>query len=305
MTSGNGNEHEAASGGQSRRGFLRTVGLAGGALAGASAALGAPITLSRDPLLAKQLKRATGTLRLTKLPSLQKLSTGGGGQMKLPKLPTLGEPPLPSSRQRLLSALFSDGGLNAGQFKLKQGAGGIWNCSQPLTQVMSNDQLAAAYAEGITLTPSGCEYAEGVQYTNLGGTEPVTYYTLQAAGGPDDFGQRLQLLTAQTNEVFSAFFTAMFNTPGQWSQRLTYVLELSMEPWSADFDVFISSAPPPGKQYESAAVDFVTTNEGTVMALVELPGSATADNYAHMLHLRRGTAQPLFTQFNWLNIVVL
>ncbi len=302
-------EDPAVSGGQDRRTFLRT--LAGlGALASAGIASAAP-SLSRTPQVSAQastLTRSSAALKLQQPLALQRLTRGRSGpKVQLPPPPgVLGEPPQPSTRQRALQAAFGPGSaLRAADFGLAAGAGGAWGLSAPLTQVMSTDPLAGAYAAGITLTPEGCQYAPGAEYQTLSGKDPMTYDTLQATVEPATFGKKLRLITAEMNSVFNFFFAVLLNTPGAWEDRLTYVVEVSMEPFEAGFEAFITSDGPPGKPWESNAVNFSPTNDGTRMALIELPGSAGADGYAHTLFFRRGTGNALFTNFNWLNVIAL
>jgi len=293
-------------GGLGRRGFLRTLAAAGGLLAAGLSAWGAPASPSAGQLRVgaqSLLSRATSALRLRQPIVLQQLSRGGARRLPaLPTLPTLGEPPLPSTRQRLLDALFRAprASLQAADFGLAPNAAGEWPCSPGTTQVMSGDLLAAAYAAGITLTPSGCEFAAG---TALPGADPMSYGSFQSWVSPDSFGQRVTLMTVDS--AFPGhFFGVLLNTPGAPSSKLTYVFELSMEPFDAGFECFIISSPA-GGPYQSAAVEFVPTNDGTYMALVELPGSGAVNGYAHTLSFRRGQASVGITYFNWLNVMAL
>lgn len=292
--------------GLGRRGFLQTLAAAGGLLAGGLSAWAQPTPSSGLQIrggLTGALSRATTALRLRRPIVLQQLSQGGPRRLPaLPTLPTLGEPPLPSTRQRLLDALFRapTTGLRAADFGLVTDAAGQWGCSPPLTQVMSGNTLAAAYAAGITLTPSGCQYPAGVPHP---GAEPISYGSFQSWVSPDSFGQRVTLMTADS--AFPGFFFGvLLNTPGAPSSTLTYVFELSMEPFDAGFECFIGSLPG-GAPYQSAAVNFVPTNDGTQMALVELRGSGNVSGYAHTLAFRRGSANVGMTDFRWLNVTVL
>jgi len=101
------------------------------------------------------------------------------------------------------------------------------------------------------------------------------------------------------------FFSVLLNTPGSSQMRITYVVELSMEPFDQRFECFIASSGPAGMPYESAAVQFVPTNDGTQMALVELRGSGDVPGWAHTLSFRRGQGTPGMTYFNWLNVMAL
>lgn len=236
-------ERDGEHGGQSRRTFIRTLGALGGALAGAGMASAAP-TLSRSI----KLRRSGAQLRLKQPVALQKLSRSGPKiSAELPTLPTLGEPPLPSTRQRLLQTLFSgEGSLDPQQFKLTSGPNGIWKISAPL-QVMSNDPLAGAYAEGIMLTPTGCSYAPPT------GRPPLGYGSFQSVVTSDTFGKTLCLATVD-HPFPGFFFSALLNTPGTPQERVTYALELSMEPFDPLFECFIASSGPTRMPYESAAV---------------------------------------------------
>jgi hypothetical protein len=284
---------EAGSGGQTRRCFLQTLGVLGGALAGAGVASAAP-TLSRAPVL----KRSTAELSLKQPIALQKLTRSGPEvDVGLPTLPTLGEPALPSTRQRLLQTLFSDeGGLDPKQFELARGANGIWNLSAPL-QVMSNDPLADAYGEGIMLTPTGCSFTPPM------GLPPIGYASFQSVVTGDTFGQKLCLATVD-HGFPGSFLGILLNTPGTPQTKLTYALELSMEPYDPRFECFIASHPE-GAAYESAAVQFSGTMEGTYVALLELRGSGDVPGWAHTLSFRRGDASVGMTYFNWLNVIAV
>jgi hypothetical protein len=278
--------------GQSRRAFIRTLGLAGGVLAGAGIASAAP-TLSRTV----RLQRSGAQLRLKQPVALQTLSRSGPKvSAELPTLPTLGEPPKPSTRQALLQTLFSEGGLDPKQFQLAPGANGAWKLSAPL-QVMSTDPLADAYAEGIMLTPEDCSFTPPM------GLPPIGYGSFQSVVTHDSFGKKLTLATP--DQAFPGFFfTVLLNTPGSPQTKLTYALELAMEPYDSRFECFIASNPE-GAAYESAAVTFSGTMEGTFIALVELRGSGDVPGWAHTLSFRRGQGTPGMTIFNWLNVVAV
>ncbi len=287
--------------GTSRRRFLRTLGVLGGALAavGTGVASAAPAGVAA----AQRLRRSTAVLRLRQAPKLQQLAPGGPRiEVQLPQTSTLGEPPLPSTRQRLLNALFLEpgGGLRAADFNLAANANGVWQRSEPLTQVMNTDPLAAAFAEGVTLTPEGCRHASGTAWE---GAAPMSYGSFQSWVNPEHFGRELWLGTV--DQPFpGAFLSIMFTTPGQPQSSLTYAVELSMEPFDHGFECFVSSYPA-GAAYESAAVTFVPTNDGTQMALIAIRGGGSSDSLCHGLHFRRGGASVGMTRFNWLNIVAL
>ncbi|GEM_PF-6396142 len=291
---------------QDRRSFITTLAGLGALAVGATAASAAP-ALGRATQIsaAGQLARSSAALTLQRVPKLQRL-TAARRPANLPAPPpaVVGEPPLPSTRQRLLQGLFGPGtGLNASSFRLSS-AGGVWGHSAPLTQVMSINPLAQAYAAGITLTPGGCQYAPGSGYQSPGGSAPLSFHTMQASVDPLTWGNKLQLLTAKMNEVFNFFFAVFLATPGAPNQVLPYVLELSMEPFDPAFEVFAASTGPSG-QYQAAQVSFVATTDGTRMALVELPGCDGLEGPVHSLFFRRGNADALFTTFNWLNVMAL
>jgi hypothetical protein len=278
--------------GQSRRTFLKTLGLAGGALAGAGMASAAP-TLSRTV----KLQRSGAQLRLKQPVALQTLSRRGPKfDLQMPEIATLGEPPKPSTRQALLQTLFAPGGLDPKQFQLVPAPNGIWKLSAPL-QVMSNDPLADAYAEGIMLTPEGCSFTPPM------GLPPIGYGSFQSVVTHESFGKKLCLATAD-HGFPGSFFTVLLNTPGTPQAKLTYALELAMEPFDSRFECFIASHPE-GGGYESAAVTFSGTMEGRYVALVELRGSGDVPGWAHTLSFRRGDAAVGMTNFNWLNVVAV
>ncbi len=286
-------DHDGERGTQDRRTFIKTLGLAGGVLAGAGSVSAAP-TLSRRA----RLQRSGAQLRLKQPVTLQKLSRSGPEfDLQMPDIETLGEPPMPSTRQALLQTLFSDeGGLDPADFKLSSGENGIWKLSAPL-QVMSNDPLADAYSEGIMLTPAGCSFTPPM------GLPPIGYGSFQSVVTGDTFGQKLCLATVD-HPFPGSFLGILLNTPGTPQTKLTYALELSMEPYDPRFECFIASHPE-GAAYESAVVQFAGTMEGTYVALVELRGSGDVPGWAHTLSFRRGDASVGMTYFNWLNVVAV
>jgi len=280
--------------GQDRRTFIKTLGVLGGTLAAGGAALADP-TLSRTPTL----RRSTGELYLQQVPTLQKLSRRGPRiDVELPTLPALGEAPLPSTRQRLLQTPFRADGLDPADLNVAQAANGAWKESPRLTQVMNTDALGNAYAEGVTLTPSGCSFTPPVGLPALG------YGSFQSVVTHESFGQKLCLATVE-HPFPGFFFSVLLNTPGSPQFRITYALELAMEPFDHRFECFVASSGPAGMPYESAAVQFVPSNDGTQMALVELRGSGDVQDWAHTLSIRRGRATAGMTNFNWLNVVAL
>jgi hypothetical protein len=309
MGSGNSDVNGgSASRGCSRRRFLGAMaGL--GALAGAGGLLsGAPVSAQpggASPQLhaAGRFRRSTLPLGLTRPLQLDRLQIAETIPIELPAMPTLGEPPMPSTRQRLLSTIFKAPGstLRISDFRLTEQDDGGYPPSAPLTSVMQHDLLAAAYSQGILLTPAGCQFAPGTQYS---GPDPMGYATLQSVVSSKDFGKRLCMATIE-HPFPGAFFSVLFNTPGQPESKLSYALELSMEPFDPLFDCFLMSSGPPGTAFQSARVNFVPTNEGTQLALVEIRGSGAVEGYAQSLHLWRGKAGVGLTYFNWLNIIAL
>ena len=280
--------------GQDRRTFIKTLGVLGGALAAGSAASAAP-TPARTPTL----RHSSGQLHLQQLPTLQKLSQRGPRiDVELPTLPALGEPPLPSTRQRLMQTLFRADGLDPADFDVTQTANDVWNASGPLTQVMGTDPLANAYAGGITLTPAGCGFTPPM------GLPPIGYASFQSVVTNETFGQKLCLATVD-HPFPGSFLGMLLNTPGAPQDRITYALELAMEPFDHRFECFVASSGPTGMPYESSTVQFVPTNEGTQIALVELRGSGDVEGWAHTLSFRRGNASVGMTFFNWLNVIAL
>lgn len=307
MGSGSSNADGGDRRGCSRRRFLGAMaGL--GALAGAGGILtGRPVAAQTGPspqlLTAARFRRSNLPLALARPLQLDRLQVAETIPIELPVMPTLGEPPLPSTRQRLLSTIFKAPGslLRARDFRLAQQDDGDYPPSEPLSSVMQLDLLAAAYSQGILLTPSGCQFAPDAQYN---GPDPMGYATLQSVVGPKDFGKRLCMATIE-HPFPGPFFSVLFNTPGQPQDKLSYALELSMEPFDPDFECFLMSSGPPGTTFQSSKVNFVPTNEATQLALVEIRGSGAVEGYAQSLHLRRGKAAVGITCFNWLNIIAL
>jgi hypothetical protein len=100
------------------------------------------------------------------------------------------------------------------------------------------------------------------------------------------------------------FFFAHFVTPGPTQTKLSYALELSMDPFDEQFECFVATNIS-GASYESAPINFVSTSNGARMALVELRGCDGAEGAGHSLTFRRGNAATGMTYFNWLNVIAL
>jgi hypothetical protein len=147
------------------------------------------------------------------------------------------------------------------------------------------------------LTPGACSYTQPT------GRPPLGYGSFQSVVTGDTFGEKLRLATVD-HAFPGSFLGILLNTPGAPQTKLTYALELSMEPFDPRFECFIASHPE-GAAYQSAAVQFAGTMEGTFIALVELRGSGNVPGWAHTLSFRRGDATVGMTYFNWLNVIAL
>lgn len=299
--------------GQDRRTFLKTLGLAGGALAGASAASAAPVQLPRTRSTGTVtpatggLQRATARMSLKQPLTLQKTTLAAAGLTPppSPNIPTMGRMPLPSTRQRALQTVFETrsgggGGLVPKDFGLRSMQDGTYSLPADIT-VGYDVPLARAYAEGITLTPSGCEFAPGAEYE---GTPPMKYMAYRTTYvSPDVFGKQVWLTTDATD--YTWFFQIKWTTPWPLSTRRTYVLELSMEHFDSDFWITLASAGSdqvPGQYLDG--ISFVPTTDNTQMALVEMPGSGGIP-YTHTLWFRPGNYGQKLACFNWLNIIAV
>ena len=154
-------------GGQDRRTFLRTLGVIGGTLAGAGIAGAAPI-LSRETRVSAQvgaagrLRRSSAALKLGQPLGLQKLSQGRSGP-RIPASTARGrprraaaalDPPAPAADALRRAGRCPEGERLLARAQRRREVGEF----PPLTQVMSTNPLAGAYAGGITLTPTGCQY---------------------------------------------------------------------------------------------------------------------------------------------------
>lgn len=296
---------------QDRRTFLKTLGLAGGALAGATAASAAPVltrprsTTTVAPPPSGQT-RSTARLRL-KQPLKLQTQTPGASPLSGPPLPAtrpVGRIPLPSSRQRLLQTVFDPptggNGLDPNDFGLRRMAD--MSFSLPRDIVASYDRpLAEAYAQGVTLTPAGCEYAPGAEYA---GTPPMKYMAYRTTyTSPDVFGKQVPLITSATD--YTWFLQIQWRTPFSAATHRSYILELSMAGFCSDFWITLYSAGTgnvPGQYLDQ--IEFSPTSDNTQMALVQMPGSGESD-YTHTLWFRPGNYANKQAYFNWLNILAV
>jgi hypothetical protein len=130
------------------------------------------------------------------------------------------------------------------------------------------------------------------------------YGSFQSWVSHDIFGEKLCLVTVE-HPMPGSFLGIFLNTPGSPQTKLTYALELSMEPYDALFRSYIATSGLPGVSYESAEVGFWPTSDGTQLALVELRGTDGAEGWGHTLSFHRGQASVGMTYFNWLNLVPL
>jgi len=238
---------------------------------------------------------------------LQKATKAPGGLKppEIPRVPMSAAPiPLPSSRQRVLQTLFDEAGGGGGgfvpeDFGLRQMADGTF--SLPTDIVAGYDvPLANAYAQGITLRPSGCEYAPGAEYE---GTPPMTYMAYRTTyASPEVFGKQVPVITRATE--YTWFLQIQWRTPWPVNTRRTYVLELSMDDFDSDFDITLYSAGSGNVPGQSLEPEFSPTTDGSQMALVEIPGSG-GSTYTHILWFRPHNYENMSSTFNWLNIIAV
>lgn len=295
---------------QDRRTFLRTLGLAGGALAGAAAASGAPVqirprrTATATPAPPGALKRATARTSLKQPLKLQKTAEGASGvaAAQPPSLPRIGRAPLPSTRQRALETIFYSGDSNLvpKDFGLRRLEDGTF--SVPLERVVGYDaDLLRSYTQGITLTPSGCQYAPGAEYQ---GTPPMKYMAFRTTYLSEDvFGEGVWLVMGATDYTY--VMQVQWHTPWTASTHRTCIFELSMDNFDSDFWISLHAGPSGGSSGEYIdRIDFAPTEDNTQLALVEVPGSGK-ETYTHTLWFRPGNYEHGYARFNWLNIIAV
>jgi hypothetical protein len=289
---------------QSRRGFLTTLGVAGGALMSGTAWAadrGRPTAVHQSGR--QRLQRSSADLRLQKPLQLQRSE-----RLRRPKqfdtVPSLKSVPRPSpsTRNRALKGVFDSPGsrLKPEDFGIPAGRDGTYSPSSTLQGATGDPTLAAAFAAGVSLTPAGCQFAEGVEY---GGPDPITYWTRRGQITPERFGQMVEIAVDGTGVPFLHF---RLRTPGNAGEVLIHLIELSMPRFGSDnYDVQLGTSPDEdGYATAYTSLDFVEADDGTQFALVEIPGAPDAQWTASIVFVH-DDVQEYRAHFNWLNVIAL
>jgi hypothetical protein len=299
-----------------RRLFLQRLATGGGVLIGSAAdaastkAPPARRTKTTETLPRIQtLTRATGKLAIS---SPVRMTTSTAPEETAPR-PHPSPPTIvarqPSTRQRALSALSGAPGGAAllRSVGVQSGAGtGAFPFSGVLSTMMRRYTLAEAYAAGITLTPTGCQYSGGT----YGGAEPLTYQTHRGWVNPVILGQEWGpdcCIYSETRERASynprfivPLLTIDMITPGDPTQRMAYLLELHAPGFREDrVEVSIASEP----------INWSSTSDGTLVTTVELGGTSTGGRtggaFCRRLNFQQRVDEPVHFYFCWLNAIAL
>ncbi len=177
--------------------------------------------------------------------------------------------PQPMSKDALLNALMkTDGGeaalagMDVSNSRAGDGAGAFAPSGNLAAQIIPGN-LADAYAAGITLTPTGCEYAEGFEFEE----EPLRYATDSGRITPDtDLDTVLTYTIPQKGGMPMYFFV---QTPGGKDDFLSYSVELAG--WCTYPNLKLTAAWNGGDP-----VQWTKTSTGARMSLVELGGGEQA-----------------------------
>ncbi|MBD3292088.1 MAG: twin-arginine translocation signal domain-containing protein [Armatimonadia bacterium] len=294
---------EVAGSPQTRRGFLKTLGVAGAGLT-AGAAWGAPPVIRPTPHAGgrRPAARATGKLQV-KAPVQVPTGRTPNASHKIEVLPPPPPSPVPtpSTRERALAAL-----LDSPASKVTPEAIGIASGtaghSAALSAMIDQDTLAAAYAEGITLKPGGCEYTQGAPYD---GEDPIRYWTTCCAMTPEVWGEDLFMDIEPTHNKFMKVF---LRTPGSESEWITYIFELAMAPlYSEVVSAELWTRPTNGMYSVLNHFSFTPTTDDTYLAVADITGAGTQSQSASMsLNFE---ADPVghqeFRCFQWLNVIAI
>ncbi|MBD3292087.1 MAG: hypothetical protein GF393_04125 [Armatimonadia bacterium] len=249
------------------------------------------------------MKRSTEQVRVREPVKVQKPKKGAGREEARFTAPTETDAGLPPSmRDGALRGLLDspDSGLNADDFGVSISPTGQVGHSPALSAMLADSQLATAYAAGIVLFPSGCVYSEGAEYT---GPDPLLYQTWSAYLSPAVFGRTVRALSSGLGE---AFFDVWIRTPGSSDDTLTYLLELCVGQDPETFLCVVSSNYQGGWWTSSTTVRFSPTeDEFRSVALVELPGSGSPDEFSARMTFKSLVQDRYEMNFMWLNMMAL
>jgi hypothetical protein len=211
----------------------------------------------------------------------------------------------PSTREAALRGLFESRGsrLSPDDFGLSADGDDPYSNSPTSDTATDDPPLVGAYMAGITLTPSGCQYAAGSGY---GGPDPIWYETRKGVVRVDTFGSQLALMSDTADEVF---LTIWLRTLGTEDDTITHLLELSMA--NPDFERFrivtASVLEENGLYYLSETeLAFSPTSDDTWVALAEITGSAISTVSNAVLRFEyTGGGDWYDDTFHWLNVIAL
>ncbi len=281
-----------------RRAFLRGLAVFGAGTLGAASVHAAP-SLSRRVGADRLTRAPRANLKLTTpVKRLQVVKPGTiPAEFKPLALPRPVAIPTPSTRLRLLKAMIgSPGGADLiSDSGLEPAAIEKLGLSKSL-QVMSNNTLASAYAAGVVLTPTGCEYGEGVAPL----PKPPIFY--------QSWSGSLSVETVSAGECYvhgmhqmsadGALWFCFITTPGAATDKLTYLLELSIN------SVYNNYLDRLKFSLNFAELTMSSTSDGTLVAAVELCGTEQ-NTSAHWFAIHNKLYELGSFGFNWLNVMAL
>jgi len=281
-----------------RRAFLRGLAAFGAGTLGAASAHAAP-ALSRRVGADKLMRAPVANLKLTTpVKRLQVLKPGTiPAELKPLAVPKQVVIPVPSTRLRLLKAVTgSPGGADIIRDSGLEPAAIEKLGSSPALQVMSHNALASAYAAGVVLTPTGCEYGEGVAPL----PKPPIFYqswsgslSVETVGAGQCYVHGIHQISAE-----GALWFCFITTPGAATDKLTYLLELSID------SVFSNYLDRLKFSLNFSELTMGSTSDRTLVAAVELCGTEQS-NSAHWFAVHNKLYELGSFGFNWLNVMAL
>ena len=289
----------ANDGADSRRGFLRRIGaaLTGLGVLGIGSEAVAARRLPPTPLAARAKGATTASTRLSlsRTPTVHRISAppvAATDQVTSPPLSAT----LPSSADRLRSAISGKTGVRRFPSSMQPAGGsGRQIPTVPsgafggMTRVLT---LAEAYAAGITLTSTGCEYVGGIYTVEA----PIYYRTDRGWIGPPQMrDNRLLLNPGLSARAGARMLWVHMTTPGDTARPVPYILELSLASELADYmdDLRI--------KLNGETLHFSATGDGNWLTIAELPGSG--DLHHEMEFSLRRNAGYFSFEFRWLNVL--
>jgi len=155
--------------------------------------------------------------------------------------------------------------------------------------------LAEAYADGIVLTPTGCEYI-GAAYS---GDDPITYWSINGMLEPSLVEDRACCICSPGYIHIDAkglLLGLKMRTPGDPTQRLTYLMEVSVVDEEGGWPDLFSF-----RLYQHD-LELSPTSAGSRLAMIQLIGTRGRSP----LDLRMETTRShQIVYFNWLNVIAL